>query len=110
MRYACRFGGFATSCLIWAPQRDATPQPEAAPAVDGKGKAKVKAEPAPERSLFESLFRHGHVNGARDQEQRDLECAIRLSLQDRDGSDVKKAKASKVSKSSPGASSSKVSS
>jgi hypothetical protein len=83
-------------------------QPEATP-VDGKGKAKAKAQPVPERTLFATLFREG-VSGTHDQELRDLEYAIKLSLQDRDSTDVKKAHASKAPQSSTGASSSEVSS
>ena len=85
-------------------------QPEATP-VDGKGKGKAK-EPVPERTLFATLFREG-VSGTHDQELRDLEYAIKLSLQDRDARDatnVKKGLASKASQSSTDASSSEVSS
>jgi hypothetical protein len=83
-------------------------QPEATP-VEGKGKGKAKVQPVAEPTLFETLFR-GSASGARDQELRDIEYAIKLSLRDRDGTDVKKAHASKASQSSPGAFSSKVSS
>ena len=76
--------------------------------VEGKGKGKAEAE-VPEPTFFETLLR-GRVNGAHDQELRDIEYAIKLSLQDRDATDIKKARASKVSRSSPGGSSSKVSS
>ena len=76
--------------------------------MEGKGKDKAKAQPAPEPTLFETLFRES-VGGAYGQELRDLEHAIKLSLQDRDATDIKKAHASKASESSPGASSSKVS-
>lgn len=100
------FGGFAYSCLICVAQRGTSSQPEAAHA-DGKGKGKAKAQPVPEPTLYDL---HERVNGARDQELRDLEFAIKLSLQDRDTGDVKKAEASKASRSSPGASSSNVSS
>jgi hypothetical protein len=108
MRYACPFAGSVFHCLIWASQQSLPSQPEATP-VDGKGKGKAKAQPVPEANLFETLFR-GRVNGAHDQELRDMEYAIKLSLQDRDASDIKKAHASKASKSSRDASSSKVSS
>jgi hypothetical protein len=50
------------------------------------------------------------MNGAFDQEMRDIEQAIELSLQGRDVVDAKKAHASKSLHSSPGGSSSKVSS
>jgi hypothetical protein len=83
-------------------------QPEATP-VEGKGKGKAEAEPVPGPTVFERLFRES-VGGAQDQELRDIEYAIRLSLQDRDATDAKKAHASKASQSSIGASSSKVSS
>ena len=78
-------------------------QPEV-PRVDGRGKGKAKAEPVPEPTFFEALFGEG-VSGAHDQELRDLEYAIKLSLQDRVATDVKKAHASKASQSSAGASS-----
>ena len=94
-------------CLIWFSQRGTTSRAEGAHA-DGKGKGKAKAQPEPERSLYERL--RERVNDARDQEMRDLEYAIKLSLQDRDVTDVKKAEASKASRSSSGASSSRVSS
>jgi hypothetical protein len=48
------------------------------------------------------------MNGGLDQEMRDIEQAIKLSLQDRDATGAKKAHASKAFRSSPGASSSKV--
>ena len=107
MRYACSFGGSVSHCLIWASQQSLPSQPEATP-VYGKGKGKAKAQPVPEPT-FETLFRES-VSGTRDQELRDIEYAIKLSLQDRDVTDVKKAHASKASQSSPGVSSSKVSS
>ena len=87
-------------CLIWDSQQSLPSQPEAT-VVEGKGKGKAKTQPAPERTLFETLFSE-IVESARDQE---LEYAIKLNLQDRDAADVKKAHASKVSQSSPGASS-----
>lgn len=108
MRYACPFGRSEFHCLIWASQQSSPSQGEAIP-VDGKGKGKAKAQPVPEASLFETLRRQ-YVNGARDQELRDIEYAIKLSLQDRDATDVKEAQGSKAAQSSPGASSSKVSS
>jgi len=58
-----------------------------------------------EPTLLEAFFR-GRMNGAFDQEMRDMEQAIKLSLQDRDVVDAKKAHASKGLRSSPGASSS----
>jgi hypothetical protein len=84
------------------------PQPEAKP-VEGKGKGKARAEPVPEPTLFETLLR-GRPSSAHDQELRDMEYAIKLSLQDRDVADAKKAHAFKASQSSTGASSYKVSS
>ncbi len=83
-------------------------QPEAE-AVHVKGKGKGKAQPVPEPSVFETLLR-GRVNGPHDQELRDIEHAIKLSLQDRDATDIKKPCACKASRSSPGASSTKASS
>jgi hypothetical protein len=110
MRYACPFEGSVFHCLIWASQQSLPSQPEGS-RVDGKGKGKAKAEPVPVpgRDVFETQFRGG-VSGAHDQELRELEYAIKLSLQDRDATDVKKAHASKASQSSAGASSSTVSS
>jgi hypothetical protein len=93
-------------CLIWASQQSLPSQHEATP-VDGKGKGKAKDQPLPEPTLFETLFRET-VGGGDDQELRDIEYAIKLSLQDRDATDIKKAHASKASESSPGSSSSKV--
>ncbi|KAI9511244.1 hypothetical protein F5148DRAFT_1172846 [Russula earlei] len=75
--------------------------------VDGTGKGKAKAAPVPEPTIFETLFGE-RMKGAPDQEVRDLEEAIKLSLQDRDAADAKRSHASKVRRSSPGASSSKV--
>jgi hypothetical protein len=82
-------------------------QAEARP-VDEKGKGKVEAQPVPEPTLFETLF-GARVGGARDQELRDIEYAIKLSLQGRDATDIKKAHACRASQSSTCASSSKVS-
>jgi hypothetical protein len=48
------------------------------------------------------------MNGGFDQEMHDIEQAIKLSLQDRDAGDAKKARVSKIARSSSGASSSKV--
>lgn len=95
-------------CLISASQESFASQPEAK-SVDGKGKGKAKAEPVPEPSFFETLLQ-GRGGGAHDQELRDLEYAIKLSLQDRDATDAKKAQPSKASQSSASASSYKVSS
>jgi hypothetical protein len=61
-----------------------------------------------EPTLFETLFR-GRVSGARDQELRDIEHAIKLSLQDRNATDIKRAHTFKASQSSSDALSSKVS-
>ncbi|KAF8494405.1 hypothetical protein F5888DRAFT_1717491 [Russula emetica] len=79
-------------------------QPEATP-VDGKGKG--KAQPVPEPTLFGKVFPE-RVSGADDQELRDIEYAIKLSLQDRDATNVKWAHASKAFRSCSGASSSKM--
>jgi hypothetical protein len=98
----------AFDCLIWGSQQSLRSQPEASP-VDGKGKGKAKAEPVPEPTLFEILFRD-RSSGAHDRELRDLEYAIKLSLQDRDATDLKNARASNTSQSSAGGTSPKVSS
>ncbi|KAF8497061.1 hypothetical protein F5888DRAFT_1699963 [Russula emetica] len=78
-------------------------QPKATP-IDGKGKGKAKAQPVPEPTLFGTLFPE-RVSGAHDQELRDIEYAIKLSLQDRDATNVKRAHVSKASQSSSAASS-----
>ena len=87
----------ALHSLIWASQRGVSFQGEASP-IDGKGKGKAIPEsvPMPEPNIFETQF-CGDVSGAHDQELRDLEYAIKLSLQDRDASDVKEAHAFKAS-------------
>jgi len=63
----------------------------------------------PEPTFLQTLF-GGRMNGAFDQEMRDIEQAIKLSLQGRDVVDAQKAHVSKSLHSSPGGSSSKVSS
>jgi len=62
-----------------------------------------------EPTLLQALFGE-RMNGGLDLEQelRDIEQAIRLSLQDSDATDAKKERASKTVRSTPGASSSKV--
>ncbi|KAF8494415.1 hypothetical protein F5888DRAFT_1717699 [Russula emetica] len=65
------------------------PSQTEATAVDGKGKGKGKAQPVTEPTLFGTIFPE-RVSGAHDQELRDLEYAIKLSLQDRDATNVKK--------------------
>jgi hypothetical protein len=60
-----------------------------------------------EPTLLQALFSE-RMNGGLDREMRDIEQAIKLSLQDRSATDVKKAGASKTFRSSSGASSSKV--
>ncbi|KAI9432663.1 hypothetical protein H4582DRAFT_2132018 [Lactarius indigo] len=87
------------------PKPSTTPQPQAAP-VDEKGKGKAKAEPAAGPSLFQTLL-GAYAQGPSDQELKDIELAIKLSLEDRNTSDAKKASATKAPRSSPGASSSK---
>ncbi|KAH9063533.1 hypothetical protein EDB87DRAFT_1707070 [Lactarius vividus] len=82
--------------------------PEAAP-VDEKGKA--KAEPAAGHEAGPTLLQTllgAHTRGPFDQESKDIELAIKLSLEDRDAADAKKASAAKASQSSLGASSSRV--
>ncbi|KAH9048588.1 hypothetical protein EDB84DRAFT_1456694 [Lactarius hengduanensis] len=82
--------------------------PEAAP-VDEKGKA--KAEPAAGHAAGPTLLQTllgAHTQGPSDQESKDIELAIKLSLEDRDAADAKKASAAKASRSSLGASSSRV--
>jgi hypothetical protein len=86
------------------PQR----QPQAAP-VDEKGKGKAKTEPAAGLSLLQTLL-GTHTQGPSDQEVKDIELAIKLSLEDRNAADAKKASAAKAVRSSPAASSSRVSS
>ncbi|KAH9005049.1 hypothetical protein EDB86DRAFT_1709330 [Lactarius hatsudake] len=82
--------------------------PEAAP-VDEKGKA--KAEPAVGYAAGPTLLQTllgAHTQGPSDQESKDIELAIKLSLEERDAADAKKASATKASQSSLGASSSRV--
>jgi len=99
--------GIGSRVIDAAGQSQSTHQPsvpsqaDAAPA-DGKGKAKAEAEPVPEPTFLQTLL-HDFMTGAPDREMRDVEQAIKLSLQDHDAADAKKARAS-----SPGASSSKV--
>ncbi|KAH9056423.1 hypothetical protein EDB87DRAFT_1636869 [Lactarius vividus] len=90
------------------PKPNTAPQPQAAP-VDEKGKGKAKAEPVAEPTLLQALL-GAYAQGPSDQELKDIELAIKLSLEDRNRPDAKKASAAKASRSSPGASSSKVSS
>ncbi|KAF8269619.1 hypothetical protein EI94DRAFT_1724873 [Lactarius quietus] len=87
----------------------AGPQSQAVP-VDEKGKGKAKAEPskpAQGPTFFQTLLA-GLRQGQSDQELKDIELAIKLSLEDRDAADVKKASAAKAVRSSSGASSSRV--
>ncbi|KAH9079316.1 hypothetical protein EDB83DRAFT_2311000 [Lactarius deliciosus] len=82
--------------------------PEAAP-VDEKGKA--KAEPAAGHAAGPTLLQTllgAHTQGPSDQESKDIELAIKLSLEERDAVDAKKASVAKASESSLGASSSRV--
>jgi hypothetical protein len=88
------------------PQPNAPPKPEAIP-LNEKGKGKAKAESVPHPTLLQALFSE-RIRGALDQEMRDVEQAIKQSTQGRGAVDAKKAHASKVARSSPGASSSKV--
>lgn len=75
-------------------------QPHATPA-DGKGKGKASAERVAGPTLLQTLL-GARLQGPSDQELKDIELAIKLSLEDRNTADAKKA--------SPGASSSRVSS
>ena len=84
-------------------------QSQAAP-FDEKGKEKAKAErtdlaagPTHHQTFLDVL-----TQGPSDQELRDIELAIKLSLDDRDDAEAKKASAAKAKSSSDGASSSKV--
>jgi hypothetical protein len=81
--------------------------------VKGKAKASAKAErttePAAGHTFLQSLF-GGLAQGPSDQELKDIELAIKLSLEDRNATDAKKASAAKAVRSSSGASSSRVSS
>lgn len=88
------------------PKPSPVPLPQAAP-VDEKGKGKVKAEQAAGPTLLQSLL-GAYTQGPSDQELKDIELAIKLSLEGRDATDAKKAGAAKASRSSPGASSSRV--
>ena len=96
----------ALSCLTRTVQPNSPSHPKAK-AADEKGKGKAKTEPVSEPTLLQTLFGE-RMTGILDQELRDIEQAIKLSLQDRDATGAKKASASETSRSSPGASSSKV--
>jgi len=96
----------ALSCLTRAPQPNAPSHPKAT-SPEEKGKGKGKEEPVSKPTLLQALFGE-RMTGAFDQEMRDIEQAIKLSLEGRDATDAKKARASKTSRSSSGASSSKV--
>jgi hypothetical protein len=80
--------------------------------VKGKAKASAKAErttePAAGHTFLQSLF-GGLAQGPSDQELKDIELAIKLSLEDRNATDAKKARAANAVRSSSGASSSRVS-
>lgn len=88
------------------PEPSTIPQPQAAP-VDEKGKGKAKAEPTAGPTLLQTLL-GAYAQGPSDQELKDIELAIKLSLEDRNIPDAKKASAAKAPRSSPGASSSRV--
>jgi hypothetical protein len=99
------------SGLILVSQPSPVPQSQSAPAdAKGKGKASAKAEraePAAGHTFLRSLF-GGLAQGPSDQELKDIELAIKLSLEDRNATDVKKASAAKAVRSNSGASSSRV--
>ncbi|KAH9003665.1 hypothetical protein EDB86DRAFT_2264754 [Lactarius hatsudake] len=88
------------------PEPGAILQPQAAP-VDDKGKGKAKAEPTAGPTLLQTLL-GAYAQGPSDQELKDIELAIKLSLEDRNTPDAKKASVPKAPQSSPGASSSRV--
>jgi hypothetical protein len=83
---------------------------QAGPAVEkGKGKAKAeRAEPLVGSTLLQTLL--GAPTQGPSQELKDIELAIKLSLENRDAADAKRASTSKAIRSSAGASSSRVSS
>ncbi len=95
-------------CLICVSQPSPDSQTQAAP-VDDKGKGKAKAEPVVAPTLLQALF-GAHTQGPLEQELRDMELAIKLSLEDRNAAEAKKGSGAKVPQSSAGASSSSVSS
>ncbi|KAH9031909.1 hypothetical protein EDB85DRAFT_1890932 [Lactarius pseudohatsudake] len=88
------------------PEPRTIPQPQAAP-VDEKGKGRAKAEPTAGPTLLQTLL-GAYAQGPSDQELKDIELAIKLSLEDRNTPDAKKASSAKAPRSSRGASSSKV--
>ncbi|KAH9062623.1 hypothetical protein EDB83DRAFT_845459 [Lactarius deliciosus] len=92
--------------LICVSQPSTIPQPQAAP-VDEKGKGKAKAEPTAGPTLLQALL-GAYAQRPSDQELKDIELAIKLSLENRNTPDAKKASAAKAPQSSPGASSSRV--
>ncbi|KAI0283789.1 hypothetical protein BC826DRAFT_1190170 [Russula brevipes] len=87
-------------------QPNAAPKPETIP-LNEKAKGKAKGESVPLPTLLQALFSE-RIRGAPDQEMRDVEEAIKLSTQGPGVVDARKGRASKVARSSPGASSSKV--
>ena len=84
-------------------------QPEQAVPVEGKGKGKATAERSEGPAFLQTLL-GAHARGPSDQELKDIELAIKLSLEDRNAGDAKKVGAAKAVRFSPGASSSRVSS
>ncbi|KAH9044852.1 hypothetical protein EDB84DRAFT_1674487 [Lactarius hengduanensis] len=81
------------------PEPRTIPQPQAAP-VDEKGKGKAKAEPTAGPTLLQTLL-GAYAQGPSDQELKDIELAIKLSLEDRNTPDAKKASAAKAPQSNP---------
>ncbi|KAH8982231.1 hypothetical protein EDB92DRAFT_131021 [Lactarius akahatsu] len=96
----------ATNGAETVPEPSTIRQPQAAP-VDEKGKGKAKAEPTAGPTLLQTLL-GAYAQGPSDQELKDIELAIKLSLEDRNTPDAKKTSAAKAPQSSPGASSSRV--
>ena len=101
------------SDLTYVSQPSPVPQPQAVLADEkGKGKAKVEhTEPAAKPTFLQALLAAlPQGPHAPDQELKDMELAIKLSLEERDAVLAKKAGAAKAVRSTSGASSSRVSS
>lgn len=95
--------------LICVSQPAPVPQSQAAPA-DEKGKAKAeRSEPSTGPTLLQAVL-GALTQGPSDQESKEIELAIKHSLEDRDAADARKAGAAKAVRFASSASSSRVSS
>lgn len=99
----------AANGSVAIPETSLVPQVQAGPAVDkGKGKAKAeRTEPLARPTLIHTLL-GVPTPWPSDQELKDIELAVKLSLEDRNAADAKKASISKAIRSSAGATTSRV--